>query len=836
MPEEFQRTSKQPADEATRFNQRANEEFQTRPESVNSGGADRFDLQPGSELGNKFVIECPVGRGGTSVIYRATDKVLQRRVAVKVVLPQRYVDKNTLIRFQREARAISRLDHPNIIKVLDFGLSDNGDPYLVMEWLDGEPLSAMIEREHFLPESRMLEISRQVADALSHAHDRQVLHRDLKPSNVFICWKEDGIQVKLLDFGIAKITDVDQKLTDTGEVVGSPLYMSPEQCVGDRLDVRSDIYSFGCCMYEMLAGTPPFMGASVMETLRMHMQEAPFQLTLARNDLAHGLELQSIVEKALDKNPAHRYQSVMDLRRDLSNVANLAVTAKMPVSRPVSRPSTTTSRTASPTPTSKNVRIALAILVVVLPVMLFAVAFNVVRFFIDIESMEHALYHSSVDKVPSARSAPVDPDFYITQEKDKQVREWFHLEFSGQDHFDKGQLKEAEKSFKAALALTERIPPNRQPPFAIATMDILIDVLQAQGSPALSQLSMQVKQREKYEHEHRSYTRLNAGAIDKTLEEWQAVPQLDSAAVEQLHAIAVSLTDIDAGGKTSGSRLTRLKRVDTLVRQYLSQDEDLRMKLDLTIGEACSQLHDLAGAQLYYNSSFDSLKRELASHPDVDLMRRAERACRYYLYVTPAKAVALLEAVQQGANYKTADRAYKADAQALDATVNAAFGCERLSEVEAQLDNNFGYGREHRWKIFFEFDAVKAKVHKAIRERQEALTQIVQALNEYNDAIDMAIKCDRSDIAARCSDDQHRVYFQLVRHSGSKLRLSEQLSLLSELRFAEYALPPYGNSEENQTLLLKALTDLTAGGAVNDPEHLKVRAEAIRWRRNIGNN
>jgi len=273
---------------------------------------------------DRYRIDSLLGQGGMGSVYKATDTLLRRVVAIKTLRAHLFQNRNSLMRLGREARAISSLNHPHIVKVLDLAGLEEGNPYIVMEYIAGGELSDLIKQNQFLDEETFLHLVFQICSALSHAHERRILHRDLKPSNILLEHQADGLHAKLLDFSYSRFLDEEQKITHSGEFLGTPYYMSPEQCQGHRLDVRSDVYSFGCCMYEMLTGTPPFVGQSTLKTIQMHLEEAPFKLTLARTDLPHGAALERIVEKALAKEPSKRHRSIQELRHDLRNLADVS--------------------------------------------------------------------------------------------------------------------------------------------------------------------------------------------------------------------------------------------------------------------------------------------------------------------------------------------------------------------------------------------------------------------------------------------------------------------------------------------------------------------------------
>jgi len=280
----------------------------------------------GTILENKYEILEKIGAGGMGAVYKARHQLMHRQVAIKMVLAQLSANSMTLKRFTQEARATSQLNHPNILTVFDFGISPSNQPYLVMDFLEGVNFGRVLEETRQIPIPRAIGIFLQVCAALGHAHQKGIVHRDLKPSNIMLI-ELDGQPdfVKVLDFGIAKVlSSVDgetDNLTRTGEVFGSPLYMSPEQFRGKSMDARSDIYSLGCVMYRSLAGICPVTGKDVLECMYKHVNETipPFSVTAPEAGIPERLE--QIIMKALAKDPEERYASMNDLRADLEQCA-----------------------------------------------------------------------------------------------------------------------------------------------------------------------------------------------------------------------------------------------------------------------------------------------------------------------------------------------------------------------------------------------------------------------------------------------------------------------------------------------------------------------------------
>ncbi|CAN5496071.1 hypothetical protein BH10CYA1_BH10CYA1_24640 [soil metagenome] len=279
----------------------------------------------GTIIAERYEILDLAGRGGMSVVYRARHILTQRIVALKLMHSHLLADENAVRRFQQEAKAASRLHHVNAISVQDMGVTDDGQPFLTMDYLEGRSLSEEIKDCKKIEPSRCIHIFLQVCSALAHAHDQRIVHRDLKPSNVMLIQSDnDADFVKVVDFGIAKILmegSESLKLTATGDVFGSPYYMSPEQCMGHQLDSRSDIYSMGCLMFEALTGKVPHEGKNVLETMYKHTNLATPALTNIEGDPRLMLRLDQILQKSMAKVPEQRYQSMIELRDDLTELS-----------------------------------------------------------------------------------------------------------------------------------------------------------------------------------------------------------------------------------------------------------------------------------------------------------------------------------------------------------------------------------------------------------------------------------------------------------------------------------------------------------------------------------
>ena len=282
----------------------------------------------GKTLAGKYRIEERLKDGGMGMVYRGTHVLMDKTVAIKVLRPSLAADEKIVARFSREARAASRISHPNALSVTDFGEDENGVVFLVMEYLNGKTLKQVIRENGPLPLARVVDIMRQVGDALSVAHSQGVVHRDLKSDNIMLLTTAVGEHAKVLDFGIAKINEpegtVDPGLTAPNLVIGTPQYMSPEQCSQtSEIDQRSDIYSFGVILYEMLVGHVPFSGESPTIVMMKQLQEPVPSILDERGDVPPSVA--RVVARAMAKVPGNRYQTVDALIEDLTIAAGMTI-------------------------------------------------------------------------------------------------------------------------------------------------------------------------------------------------------------------------------------------------------------------------------------------------------------------------------------------------------------------------------------------------------------------------------------------------------------------------------------------------------------------------------
>ncbi|HEU4354422.1 MAG TPA: protein kinase, partial [Actinomycetota bacterium] len=265
-------------------------------------------------LAGRYRVERELGRGGMAKVYEGTDTVLGRQVAIKLLAPQFADDESFVQRFRREAQAAARLSNPNVVSVFDTG-TDGGVHFIVMEYVEGRTLEDYLSGGGRIMPDRAIEIAEDVCGALSAAHAQGVIHRDIKPGNIMLT---PAGQVKVADFGIARITTTAETVAQTAAVLGTASYLSPEQAQGQPVDGRSDIYSLGCVLYEMVSGRAPFLGDSPVAVASKHVLEQPALPSRLNQDVTPDLD--AVISRALAKNPANRYQSAEEFRADLDRV------------------------------------------------------------------------------------------------------------------------------------------------------------------------------------------------------------------------------------------------------------------------------------------------------------------------------------------------------------------------------------------------------------------------------------------------------------------------------------------------------------------------------------
>jgi len=290
----------------------------------------------GQVLDGKYRLDALLAEGGMGAVYRATHVMLGKTIAIKLIRSAIVASPEIVRRFQREARAATALNHPNIVSVYDLGQTPDGTLYIAMEYIDGPSLKTLIQAGRAIPPMRTIAILRQVASALATAHRHNIIHRDLKPHNIMLATGIDGSeQAKLVDFGIAKTFDESTQLTSMGSALGTPYYMSPEQIEGSTVDARSDLYALGIILYEMLVGEVPFADQSTPAVLVRQLKERPARPSLKNPAVPPSLE--AIALRCLEKDPAQRFQSADEFAAALNDATaamnEVAGMATMPMVR-----------------------------------------------------------------------------------------------------------------------------------------------------------------------------------------------------------------------------------------------------------------------------------------------------------------------------------------------------------------------------------------------------------------------------------------------------------------------------------------------------------------------
>ncbi len=286
----------------------------------------------GQLIGGRFRVESFIGEGGMGEVYRGIHEPLGEVVAIKVLKKEHARDERMAARFRREARSASRVQHRNVVGIFDMGQLDDGRLYLVMEYIRGRSLVDILDEEGALPVERALRLGIQIADAMAAAHGMGIMHRDLKPENIVVMDTPEGELVKVLDFGLARMVEnqsAEEKITMSGEVFGTPVYMSPEQCFGEPLSYTTDVYSFGVCLFELLTGDVPFSGNNIVAIMLAQKNQTPEAPSRVYPEAGIPPELDALVLRCLSKNPAERFASGTQLAEELRHVHDVVTKRRL---------------------------------------------------------------------------------------------------------------------------------------------------------------------------------------------------------------------------------------------------------------------------------------------------------------------------------------------------------------------------------------------------------------------------------------------------------------------------------------------------------------------------
>jgi serine/threonine protein kinase len=543
-------------------------------------------INVGDVIASRYEIKTYLGEGGMSAVYAAFDRVIKREVALKILHRDLLVrGKGSLLRFQREAQALGNLDHKNIVKIHHFDADENAQPYIVMDIVRGEPLARrLVKDQESFRFTDIIDIFVQVCDALSHAHARGVVHRDLKPSNIMVV----GNDVKVLDFGIAKLmsedSDQELQLTRTGEVFGSPLYMSPEQCRGLRLDFRSDIYSIGCVMYEAFTGNPPFSGNSHIDTMLKHVNDLPASVASSMCDARYVEKVDAILLRCMAKNPNARFQSMDEVKAAL---LELERETKGPVEKLKQKLELIRLKLGAQGKLTKKMIAAYCA-----AGLIFA-----------------GLGTTAV--LQSNKSA------YSVESKNASIERWEELSEQGQDDFNSGNYSKAAAIIGAELDMA-KVLKNKQ--LVMSSNNQMLDLLNAQAilKPELLKDSGFKSKIEKVKNDIANQQKeedlLNA-SLQKDLDSAKSLSPAEQEAIYN-RAIDVGISLSDRGRNDQGIRI--LKQVCDLAAQ--AKSPVLMGKAYLSLGRAYEIDRDLKNARASFQKSLDIREKVLAKD-DVDLAR-----------------------------------------------------------------------------------------------------------------------------------------------------------------------------------------------------------------------
>lgn len=548
--------------------------------------SEQCKINVGDIIASRYEIKTYLGEGGMSAVYAAVDKVIKRDVALKILHRDLLVrGRGSLLRFQREAQALGNLDHPNIVKIHHFDADENAQPYIVMDIVQGESLARRLVKD---PESvrfsDIIDIFVQVCDALSHAHTRGVVHRDLKPSNIMVV----GNQVKVLDFGIAKLmsedSDQELQLTRTGEVFGSPLYMSPEQCRGLKLDYRSDIYSLGCVMYEAFTGNPPFTGNSHIDTMLKHVNDLPASVVSSMCDARYVEKIDAILLRCMAKNPNVRFQSMDEVKTAL---LELDRETKGPIEKFKQKVELIKLKLGAQGKLTKKMIAAYCAAGLI---------------FVSLGTTAVLQHNQSYLQVDT---------------KNASIERWKELDAQGQAAFDSGKYTEAEAIFRGELDMANKLK-NRQ--LRLASSNQLLDLFNAEIKlqPALAKDNGYKERVEKVKRDIAHLSKEEADDVASLKNDLNASVSMSESEKKELcvRALDTSMALSNSGNHADAIEISRL----SLALAESIKDKVLIGKAHFYLGLAYNDCRELAKAKPEFEKSL-KIREEVLPKDDADIGR-----------------------------------------------------------------------------------------------------------------------------------------------------------------------------------------------------------------------
>jgi serine/threonine protein kinase len=450
--------------------------FEDETISADSQSARIFEtFAVGQILATKYKVISLLGSGGMGSVYRVQQIFLDIELALKVLDGKQHLNESQMRRFTIEAKAAYSLNHHALVKVHDFGLLENGQPYLVMDLVAGKTLADHLKEFGPMPLKPACEVFVQAAEGLYYAHQQSVIHRDIKPSNIMIL---EGAppgspgSVKIVDFGIAKIVGEDmgevQALTRTGEIFGSPFYMSPEQCSGELVDHRTDIYSLGCAFFETLTGTPPYVGVNALRTMMLHKTESPPKLRDASMGVDFPESLELVIQQMLAKSPHERYENLKVVAREIDEAAR--GDGKTQTSNKKQKNKSKQSFAAKNSATQKNAEAKskpAPLLISLVLLILVTASATIIFHNSDIARLQKESAKSETPESEQSRKAKIRAESMILQTQDRM----------NDSTYKNGE--ESRKGFSRAvpikvIMITENVIKKRQinfPPFAVGEVE-----------------------------------------------------------------------------------------------------------------------------------------------------------------------------------------------------------------------------------------------------------------------------------------------------------------------------------------------------------------------------